>query len=169
MALNLPLPVPPRTPTPPPDDEEAAANNALPAGAWQHASSKLPRDPDALSPLIENFPPRYSSGPSPSAAYFNSGQAAGFGGSGVFPLSPTSPPSTASSIQINSGGTSPAAPSHDIASPFRFKSTTLAKTPLSKSVRTREYQTGGNHSSTPLYLLLRPILSLLVSVCPSET
>ncbi|KAL4809426.1 cation efflux family-domain-containing protein [Aspergillus unguis] len=51
MASNsMPLPVPPRTPTPPPDE---------PQSAFAHPSQ--PIDRDALSPLVEAFPSRVTS------------------------------------------------------------------------------------------------------------
>ncbi|KAL5002600.1 cation efflux family-domain-containing protein [Aspergillus recurvatus] len=66
MASNMPLPVPPRTPTPPPDD---------PHSAFSFPSH--PPDRDTLSPLVESFPHRNGSDTedrnrlSPTRASFN--------------------------------------------------------------------------------------------------
>lgn len=114
MASNLPLPIPPRTPTPPAepefDDQDAS----------QHGIAKVTFDPNALSPLIENFPGRFST-LTPSTTMPGS------------PLSPTSPQSFYTAGSLDSAG-SYQSPKVDPA-PFNFRSTTLAKSPVSKSVR----------------------------------
>ncbi|KAL4899502.1 hypothetical protein BDW74DRAFT_163271 [Aspergillus multicolor] len=50
MASNMPLPIPPRTPTPPPDDPNSA-----------FVFPSHPQDRDTLSPLVESFPHRNGS------------------------------------------------------------------------------------------------------------
>lgn len=109
MASNMPLPIPPRTPTPPADDSS-------------YNASKNPRvtvDRDALSPLRETFHQSFSleSGSrdhlSPTKASFN--------------LSPGLAEST--SEQNGSADSIPAGP-------FNFNTTVMAKSPVVKSVRT---------------------------------
>ncbi|KAF2457876.1 cation efflux family-domain-containing protein [Lineolata rhizophorae] len=92
---NMPLPVPPRTPTPPPEDQaNAAADTAKPQ------EITIPEyNPDALSPMSAGFPPR-SFGAS-LGGRLGGGGGAGAGGS---PLSPLSPMSVYSPMSI--GGSS---------------------------------------------------------------
>ncbi|KAL4754935.1 hypothetical protein BDW72DRAFT_164700 [Aspergillus terricola var. indicus] len=67
MASDMPLPVPPRTPTPPPDEPHSA-----------FSFPSRPPDRDTLSPLVESFPHRNGSDTedrnrlSPTRASFNS-------------------------------------------------------------------------------------------------
>lgn len=111
MAANLPIPLPPRTPTPPSDD--AASNDADP-GTTPAITS---HDPDTLTPLTGTLAVPHSS-PDVQTGDF---------------LSPTKVSFSPNSL--NDGATSPATP-EDIASPgpFNFKTTVLAKSPVMKSV-----------------------------------
>lgn len=108
MASTLPLPVPPRTPTPPADED-----------AHQHATQfkqGVSIDRDALSPLRESFPKNPlldSTGHerlSPTKTSFN--------------LSPRIPESPTKNASINSTS----------AGPFNFDTTVMAKSPVMKSV-----------------------------------
>lgn len=92
MASKLPIPQPPRTPTPPPDDSPVLID-----------AGEIPHDPTSLSPrVLQNGPP--------------SGRLFAFD---VSPVSPTFPSS------LSSDGT---------AGPFNFQPTTMAKSPVIKSV-----------------------------------
>lgn len=121
MASNLPLPVPPRTPTPPADES-----------AHQHAqlNSGVSVDRDSLSPLVESFPRSSSleTGTqgrlSPTKSSFN--------------LSPL-PDSTTSAQNGSSNMTA--------AGPFNFNTTVMAKSPVTKSVSDaiKRCHLAGNH------------------------
>lgn len=109
MASNLPLPIPPRTPTPPSD--EAADYYAA------QINSGVAVDRDALSPLRDTFPRRVSLDPgngdrlSPTKSSFN--------------LSP----GPADSTPVQNGSSDSTA-----AGPFNFNTTVMAKGPVVKSV-----------------------------------
>lgn len=104
MASNMPLPVPPRTPTPPPDDPPSAS--VIP-------SQELGRD--TLSPLVESF----ASPRNPSAS------------EDPDRLSPTK-----ASFNLSVDAAQPNGQSDNVSSgPFNFQTTTMAKSPVVKSVR----------------------------------
>jgi hypothetical protein len=109
MASNLPLPIPPRTPTPPSD--EATDHYAA------QINSGVTVDRDALSPLRDTFPRSVSLDPgngdrlSPTKSSFN--------------LSP----GPADSTPVQNGSSDSAA-----AGPFNFNTTAMAKDPVVKSV-----------------------------------
>lgn len=110
MASSLPLPIPPRTPTPPSDE------------ASDHYAAQMPSrvaiDRDALSPLRDTFPrtmPLDSGNPdrlSPTRSSFT--------------LS-SSPTDTAPAVQNGSSDST-------AAGPFNFNTTVMAKGPVVKSV-----------------------------------
>ena len=118
MASSLPLPVPPRTPTPPPEDLEAIAQGHAYIPPPSPFSDSF--DPNALSPRKENFSSHYahmsSTIPSPD-----------------FPLSATSTNSLYSRGTLDSAGTYTNVPID--AGPFNFQPTPISKTPVTKSVR----------------------------------
>lgn len=107
MASNMPLPIPPRTPTPPADD---SSYNAF-------ANPRVTVDRDALSPLRETFSQSFSleSGSrdhlSPTKGSFNLGPG----------------PAESTSEQNGSTDSTPAGP-------FNFNTTVMAKSPVVKSV-----------------------------------
>lgn len=104
MASNMPLPVPPRTPTPPPDD---------PPGASAIPSQNLGRD--TLSPLVESFAP--SRNPS-------------------IPEDPSRLSPTKASFNLSVDAAQPNDQSDNVSSgPFNFQTTSMAKSPVVKSVR----------------------------------
>lgn len=110
MASSLPLPIPPRTPTPPSDE------------ARDHYAAQMPSrvviDRDALSPLRDTFPrtmPLDSGNPDRLSPTRSS-----------FALS-SSPTDTAPAVQ--NGSTDSTA-----AGPFNFNTTVMAKGPVVKSV-----------------------------------
>lgn len=109
MASNLPLPIPPRTPTPPSDE-------ATDHYAAQH-NSGVAVDRDALSPLRDTFPRSVTLDPgngdrlSPTKSSFN--------------LSP----GPADSTPAQNGSSDSTA-----AGPFNFNTTVMAKGPVVKSV-----------------------------------
>jgi hypothetical protein len=106
MASNLPLPIPPRTPTPPADDQHAS-----------EISSGIPIDRDSLSPLNASFPKGVmdfgsKDRLSPTKSSFN--------------LSPA-PEDTVSPIENGASDMT-------AAGPFNFSTTVMAKSPVVKSV-----------------------------------
>ncbi|KAI9796074.1 MAG: Endoplasmic reticulum zinc transporter [Piccolia ochrophora] len=117
MAPSLPIPVPPRTPTPPPEDLEAIARGL--DRAEQPSPFTDFFDPNALSPRKENFlgqlSPMSPSFPSPDN-----------------PLSAASTNSLYSRASIDSSNGSHGNAPVD-AGPFNFKPTALAKTPVTNS------------------------------------
>lgn len=118
MASNMPLPIPPRTPTPPADD---SSYNAF-------TNPRVTVDRDALSPLRETSPQSFSleSGSrdhlSPTKASFN--------------LNPG--PAESTPEQNGSTDSTPAGP-------FNFNTTVMAKNPVVKSVRTIDCKGLANH------------------------
>jgi hypothetical protein len=109
MASGLPIPAPPRTPTPPtpiPEDDTSGLNiNGLP----QIVNSTVSFDPNALSPMSGTFPGRFGS------------------------MDSTMPsPATNSSSSTNSDGTLPLPAGK---SPFNFQTQTYTTSPaVAKSV-----------------------------------
>src|SRR5271170_6349909 len=109
MASGLPIPAPPRTPTPPtpiPEDDASGLNiNGLP----QIVNSTITFDPNALSPMTGTFPGRFGS------------------------MDSTMPsPAASSSTSTNSDGTLPLPVGK---SPFNFQTQTYSATPaVTKSV-----------------------------------
>lgn len=108
MASTLPLPVPPRTPTPPADDD--AHQNAT------QSKQGVSVDRDALSPLREPFPKSASMEPN-----------------GYDRLSPTKKSFTLSP-GIAESPTKNASINSTSAGPFNFDTTVMAKSPVMKSV-----------------------------------
>lgn len=132
MTSNLPLPIPPRTPTPPSDD-----------GRDQYVPRTTPGvsiDRDSLSPLKESFPrsatldPMNSDLLSPTKSSFN--------------LSPRAA-DTLVSAQNGSNDSVPAAP-------FNFNTTVMSKGPVVKSVSLVEILTQFYPGSMLIYLSLFP-------------
>lgn len=60
MASSMPIPAPPRTPTPPSDDEPSLTGLGL-HGVRASSPSRVSFDPNALSPLSDTFSSRYGS------------------------------------------------------------------------------------------------------------
>lgn len=119
MASILPIPAPPRTPTPPLDDVEA-----LPAGlgldgmADMLSPTRGAFDHTALSPMSENFAAsRYNGSPLLSLNQ---------------PLSPTD--SLYSPMSTGPNGSQTGTSLQDGKGPFNFQPMSLAKSPITKSV-----------------------------------
>ncbi|KAH0547570.1 hypothetical protein FGG08_000295 [Glutinoglossum americanum] len=110
MASGLPLPVPPRTPTPPPEDQYTASPD-LNGSPPMHADPIY--DPNALSPIVGSFDLRFNSMASAMSA------------------SPSSVNTMKAVDGFDVGGTSnrPASSGN----PFNFQTTTLSKSPVIKS------------------------------------
>ena len=122
MATSLPIPAPPRTPTPPLDDEYQTAGLGL-VGVMT-SPTKTAFDPNTLSPMFENFPlGRYGALGSAMASPAN-------------PLSPTSTNSVYSPMSVDSAGNPTSGSGEDLRGPFNFQTTTLAKSPVARSVCT---------------------------------
>lgn len=104
MSSNLPIPVPPRTPTPPPDDPPDVPQPS----SYDQSSSRL-------SPLTDTFPAQLS--PLDAGSRDR--------------LSPTKSSFGASPIEADSAQNGS---NDDGSGPFNFKTVTMAKSPMIKSV-----------------------------------
>ena len=114
MASTMPIPLPPRTPTPPPDDDEL--------DRFQNSPTKSVYDPMALSPMDENFSVnRYGSAPGFQSTTV---QFPGTDNSSMYsPMSVQSNDSVGSTrIMENGKGV------------FNFQPASMAKAPVTKSV-----------------------------------
>ena len=116
----LPIPDPPRTPTPPPEEQQQTAGLGLQGIMISPRKSSF--DPHALSPMVENFPVgRFgtlaSAAPSPAN-----------------PLSPASTNSKYNPMSVDSAGNPKNGSGEDVRGPFNFQTTTLAKSPIARSV-----------------------------------
>ncbi|KAJ5677085.1 uncharacterized protein N7477_002718 [Penicillium maclennaniae] len=131
MASSLPLPIPPRTPSPLSDDGMVHLS---------YANARVPIDRDSLSPLKESFPkgaalePVKSDRLSPTKASFSFG---------------TSPPENGTPTQ-NGSGDSPSA------GPFNFNTTVMAKSPVVKSNIGQRRGHKYKHSSISHQIFLEP-------------
>lgn len=106
MAAAMPIPAPPGTPTPPPD--ESSPQSGLGLDGIPHATAaEILYDPNSLSPADPN---------------------AHFGSMSANMVSPASAMTGYSTMSLDSGKS-------DASSPFNFQTTTLAKSPIVKSVR----------------------------------
>ena len=122
MADNISIPAPPRTPTPPEDSYPEISGLGLDGMQELGSPMKALFDPNALSPMSENFPfSRYS-----SSTHL---------GPAVYPLNSTSNNSLYSPVCINSAGGQTGGSQENGKAPFNFKSMSLAKSPITKSVR----------------------------------
>ena len=132
MASHLPIPAPPRTPTPPPDDSPSLGDqiHGLGLEGWLISPARSTFDPNSLSPMDENY---------------HSGRRYGAATRGLTtnPLSMSSMSDSsslysASSIDSASGSqpnTGALLEKTDGKGMFNFQPTSLAKSPVSKSVR----------------------------------
>ena len=115
MASELPIPAPPRTPTPPPEDEHQGTAGLGLDGVLT-SPVKVAFDPNALSPMKESFlGGRYGSISSNS-------------------LSPASPNSFYSAMSLDSMGGQSSGSMEDGRGPFNFQPMSLSKSPVTKSV-----------------------------------
>ncbi|EEQ30926.1 cation diffusion zinc membrane transporter Zrg17 [Microsporum canis] len=133
MASGLPIPLPPRTPTPPPDNNLASPAENISMGYQQQGSL----DPASLSPLTDTFPSSGSSG-----IFFSPLAARGINAYQFVP--------------IDASWNSYRRPSLDVPSPFNFKPTTLAKTPVLKSNVGQRRGHKYKHSSVSHQIFLEP-------------
>lgn len=115
MASQLPIPAPPRTPTPPSEDERQGIDGLGLDGVIT-SPTEVAFDPRALSPMREHFM---------SGRY----------GSLSNPLSPGTPTSFYSALSNDSAGSQSTASMEDGRGPFNFQPMSLSKTPITKSVR----------------------------------
>jgi Co/Zn/Cd efflux system component len=106
MASTMPIPAPPRTPTPPPDDGSPQSGLGLDGIPYATTTEDL-YDPNSLSPADPN---------------------AHFGSMSANMVSPASTNSVYNTMSLGSGKS-------DVSSPFNFQTATLAKSPVVKSVR----------------------------------
>ncbi|KAH9871782.1 hypothetical protein J1614_006039 [Plenodomus biglobosus] len=116
MASNMPLPRPPRTPTPPPDEDAAP-----PVGLGfegELSAGDLGFDPDALSPMSATFPHKqYATlGPGDSVSQMASPNTLYTPASATFPYTPASAASGTPNTEAQSMSGS------DNANPFNFQS-----------------------------------------------
>ncbi|OCK92568.1 cation efflux family protein family [Cenococcum geophilum 1.58] len=90
MASGMPIPAPPRTPTPPPEDDEKPVGLGL---DQPYSPARLRFNPDALSPLSATFPPERLStlgGPGTSMSQRPTPSTIFSPASSTFPYSPMS-------------------------------------------------------------------------------
>lgn len=102
----MPVPAPPRTPTPPLDESAPQSGQGL-DGIPHATATEILYDPNSLSPADPN---------------------AHFGSMSANMVSPAGANSVYSPMSLDGG-------KNDIPSPFNFQTTTLAKSPVVKSVR----------------------------------
>ncbi|KAI9829555.1 MAG: Endoplasmic reticulum zinc transporter [Phylliscum demangeonii] len=144
MASTLPLPAPPRTPTPPQIVEPSVRHSPLLA---QRANVEaIGFNSNSLSPLAENFPARYPA-LSPTTTVPGS------------PLSPASANSFYSATSFDGAGAGAVAGSQTLQvdeGPFKFKTTTLAKSPVAKSTVGQRRGHKYKHSSVSHQVFLEP-------------
>ena len=120
MASDLPIPIPPRTPTPPtPAIEEQDTTGLRLDGLSQAQPAQVTFDPNSLSPMSETF--QFGSMNSTMALSSN-------------PLSPASTNSIYSSMSLDSAGNPKTGSSEEDSGPFNFQPAALAKTPVAVSV-----------------------------------
>jgi hypothetical protein len=123
MASTLPIPLPPRTPTPPsPGLQEPDMAGLGLEGVSQDSPAKVTFDPNSLSPMSESFRFNYMNSAMVSPADTN-------------PLSPASTNSHYSGMSVDSAGNPRTGSSDEGSGPFNFQTTTLSKSPIAKSVR----------------------------------
>lgn len=114
MASRLPIPAPPRTPTPPTPIAEDPDHGLGIDGVSRTVRSTVTYDPNTLSPMTDRFPGRFGSMTSPMG-------------------SSTSTASPALSIGDGTMGPPPGAGGRN---PFNFQTQTIKDTPaITKSVR----------------------------------
>lgn len=140
MASHLPIPAPPRTPTPPPDDGQPTGDQLYGLGLEEYLASPAQSnfDPNSLSPMDEN----YQSG----RRYGASARALTTNPLGLSPMTDSSSLHSTVSIESSSGSqpnTGALVEKTDGKGMFNFQPTSLAKSPVSKSVCFPS--TPGNH------------------------
>ncbi|KAG6989819.1 hypothetical protein G7Y79_00063g093700 [Physcia stellaris] len=147
MASNLPIPAPPRTPTPPPDDEEHDNYSGISLDGFTNSPVKGSFDPSCLSPMDENFPlSRRGSTPAfppPSSAN---------------PLSPTDTNSSSqySPMSLDSAGSQASTLTENGKGIFKFQPTSLATSPVTKSSVGQRRGHKYKHSSVSHQIFLEP-------------
>lgn len=131
MASHLPIPAPPRTPTPPPDDDQPPGDqiHGLGLEGFLISPARSAFDPNSLSPMDEN----YTSGRRYGARGLTTHSL------GLSPMTDSSSLHSAFSIESGSSGSQPNSGAlvekTDGKGMFNFQPTSLAKSPVSKSVR----------------------------------
>ena len=116
MASGMPIPAPPRTPTPPPEDDEKPVGLGL---DQPYSPARLRFNPDALSPLSATFPPERLStlgGPGASMSQRPTPSTIFSPASSTFPYSPMSAMGGGSE-----NGTPSLSGSEKVQNPFNFQ------------------------------------------------
>lgn len=131
MASQLPIPAPPRTPTPPPDDGQPPGDQIHGLGLEGYLTSpaRSTFDPNSLSPMDEN----YQSG----RRYGATARGLTTNPLAISPMTDSSSLYSAFSIESSSESqpnTGVLVEKTDGKGMFNFQPTSLAKTPVSKSV-----------------------------------
>ncbi|KAI9838244.1 MAG: Endoplasmic reticulum zinc transporter [Sclerophora amabilis] len=142
MASNFPMPLPPRTPTPPPEDEHNLQLTGLGlSGFGQSSYQNGGFDPNALAPMNENGPTNYLS---PAKHESES-----------CPLSPAS--ATSPSFGSSDGTGSFHEGQEEVTlNPFNFQTTSLAKSPVTRSNVGQRRGHKYKHSSVSHQIFLEP-------------
>ncbi|KAL9582440.1 MAG: hypothetical protein Q9212_003295 [Teloschistes hypoglaucus] len=142
MASELPIIAPTRSATPPPSGQDDLINGGL--DGFLHSPVKSAFDPRSLSPMDENFPVgRYGSAQAYSAQPLN-------------PLSPSDANSLYSMKSLNSASSRGSVSTDDGKPAFDFQSTTLAKSPITKSSVGQRRGHKYKHSSVSHQIFLEP-------------
>lgn len=131
MASHLPIPAPPRTPTPPPDDDQPPGDqiHGLGLEGFLISPSRSTFDPNSLSPMDENHTSGRRYGATSRGLTANS--------LGLSPMTDSSSLYSAFSIESGSGSqpnSGALVEKTDGKGMFNFQPTSLAKSPVSKSV-----------------------------------
>ena len=142
MASSMPIPEPPRTPTPPPDDDHQsamAAANSLGIEGFLNSPAKSVFSTSHLSPMDENFPPGGSlPGRKPSTSSLLSPN------SGGIPLSASLDGNSMYNPQsLDSAGSQSSVLAENDKGVFKFVPTSYATSPVSKSVGIVKIIVGG--------------------------
>ncbi len=119
MAFTLPIPAPPGTPTPPPEDQPGGEHVlGLGLDGFLNSPARSTFDPSSLSPLDQTFQAERYGSMKPSPNPVNSADASSSHGR----ISTDSPGGQSGTMMEDGKGV------------FQFQPTTLAKSPVSKSV-----------------------------------
>ena len=133
MASHLPIPAPPRTPTPPSDDDHQPPGDQIhgsPLEGFLISPARSSFDPNSLSPMDENYTSGRRYGATTRGLTANP--------LGISPMTDSSSLYSAFSIESGSGSqpnSGALVEKTDGKGMFNFQPTSLAKSPVSKSVR----------------------------------
>ncbi|KAI9740192.1 MAG: Endoplasmic reticulum zinc transporter [Cirrosporium novae-zelandiae] len=143
-ASNLPIPIPPRTPTPPSDDEPSSAG--LGVEGLSMSPPKIVFDENSLSPMVDTFP--FHSNHGHGHGHTHGHHPSTSSNLSINPLSPSLYGSLSESTNNNA--------SEGNNGPFNFQPTVLAKSPVIKSGIGQRRGHKYKHSSVSHQIFLEP-------------